>query len=69
MKYLIIAVVLNLATVALTLVACFSQVKIYGFWNLAKAEISILIFWGCAVLLGMAISHFLKKKNGDWPLW
>lgn len=63
MRYLIGGTILNAATIMLTIIACFSQVKIYGFWNLVKAEIAILIFWGCAVLLGMAISQFLKDRS------
>ena len=69
MRCLIVAVILNIATVALTIIACFSQTKIYGLWNIIKVEMAILIFWGFAVFLGMAISQFLKKQKGNWPLW
>jgi len=63
MRYLIIAIILNVALVTLTIIAGFSQVEAFGFWNIIKVEIVAFIYWGCAVFLGMAISQFMRKKD------
>ena len=63
MRYLIAAIFINIGTVGLVTFAFFSLREAFGLGNIFKVEIVVLVFWACAVILGMAVSEFLNKKK------